>query len=106
VRLTDHAPIACSSCGHQDVEMKHVDFEAAWDGPVISRTENGDVLPIDDLIVCEQCVREAAQLFDLTTRFDAKKMRDQVKLLEAELADKTARLQSLSDAVTRQAVPA
>jgi hypothetical protein len=40
-----------------------VDFEAAYDGPVVPGTP--EPVPIDDLVICEPCLREAAVLLDL-----------------------------------------
>jgi hypothetical protein len=65
VRVTEHAPVACASCGGQYTDRRHVDFGSAWDGPVVN---SYDVIAkgvvnqqIDDLIVCESCIREAAE---------------------------------------------
>jgi hypothetical protein len=65
VRVTEHAPVACASCGGQYTDRRHVDFGAAWDGPVVN---SFDVIAkgvvnqqIDDLIVCESCILEAAE---------------------------------------------
>jgi hypothetical protein len=60
-RLTDVAPAYCSSCFGQKTELRHVDFDAAWDGPVID-PGNGIKQVIDDLIICEHCLAEAASL--------------------------------------------
>jgi hypothetical protein len=38
-----------------------VDFEAAYDGPVIPGAVN---TPVDDLIICEACLLEAFQILD------------------------------------------
>lgn len=60
----------CSACFQQHPEKVHVDFEVAWDGPHFPEgslmTDDGKVnhLPvqIDDLILCEDCVRSALML--------------------------------------------
>jgi len=39
-----------------------VDFEAAYDGPVIPGTP--EPVPVDDLILCEDCLSEAFALLD------------------------------------------
>jgi hypothetical protein len=105
VRLTDKPPFACSSCAHRWQDRQHVDFEAAWDGPVLEGFERKDNIPLDDLIVCEECVREAAQLLGLTARGDLKALKEDNKRLEAELADARSRLRDLAHAV-REGVPA
>ena len=51
----------CASCFSQNLESRHVDLEAYWDGPVID-SNNGMKQAIDDLILCETCVAEAAKV--------------------------------------------
>jgi len=53
-------PAVCAACHSAKPHAQHIDFEAAIDGPVL-RPE-GALLTIDDLIVCADCIREAAQL--------------------------------------------
>lgn len=63
MKLTNIPPAYCSSCFNQDPEALHVDMEAYWDGPVPEAKGDGyDAVAIDDLVVCEACVREAASL--------------------------------------------
>lgn len=61
MHIAHQTPVACSSCGGQYPDLQHVDFDAAWDGPVLS-DDRGNHYPVDDLIVCEQCVRAAVAL--------------------------------------------
>jgi hypothetical protein len=69
VRVTEHAPVACASCGGQYIERRHVDMGSAWDGPVVNQVDviarGVTVQQIDDLIVCENCVLEAAEALKL-----------------------------------------
>lgn len=67
-------PTHCSSCFGQNIERQHVDFDAAWDGPVFrdgvatgGSGEESNVIPvaIDDLIICDECLRQAAGLLGL-----------------------------------------
>ncbi len=62
-------PVACAACGGQYIDRRHVDFGSAWDGPVINQLEvavNGAIaMAIDDLIVCENCVRNAAEVLKM-----------------------------------------
>lgn len=53
-------PAYCASCFQQE-PVRYVDFEAAYDGPVIPGAVN---IPIDDLIICENCLGEAFELLD------------------------------------------
>lgn len=57
-------PMFCASCGSQDPEARYVDFDAAWDGPVVN-PEDGIKMQIDDLVVCENCLKEASALVGL-----------------------------------------
>jgi hypothetical protein len=63
-------PPACAACGGQYPDRKHVDFGAAWDGPVLNQAEviaeGVTPMQIDDLKVCETCVREAAEVLALS----------------------------------------
>lgn len=58
------APKYCSACHGQYPERQHVDFEAYYDGPVISESvgDNTIKVAIDDLVLCENCLASAAKL--------------------------------------------
>lgn len=67
MRTAEPAPAFCSGCFQARPDMLHVDFEVAWDGPVIQdgvATGDGATqtvsTSIDDLMLCEKCVRAAA----------------------------------------------
>jgi hypothetical protein len=68
MRVAETAPAACSACYLAQPELRHVDFEAAWDGPMFpdgvanADGEIADHVPvsIDDLIICEHCLCAAA----------------------------------------------
>lgn len=65
IHLTTTPPVVCSSCGGQYPHRRHVDFGAAWDGPMISLgSEEQGIIghSVDDLIVCEDCLKDAAEL--------------------------------------------
>lgn len=69
MKLADITPTYCSSCHCQNAELRHVDFEAYWDGPVLG----DDVkVPIDDLVLCEDCLKAGGLLIGL---IDNKAMR-------------------------------
>lgn len=56
-------PPACSAC-YQHSDRQHVDFGAAYDGPVVpGQTDVALVttVSIDDLIICEDCLGTAAR---------------------------------------------
>jgi hypothetical protein len=60
-RLASHRPPYCAAC-FQHPEGRCVDFEAAYDGPVIPGTP--EPVPVDDLVICESCLSEAFALLD------------------------------------------
>ena len=94
-KIADKPPVYCASCHRQNVELRHVDFEAYYDGPVI----NGDIkVSIDDLIICEECMRAGAELLgyikddesrDLILEYidQVDKMDKQITQLEQEKRD-------------------
>jgi hypothetical protein len=62
-KLAESRPPYCSSCFQAiQGETRCVDFEAAYDGPVVPGTP--EPVPVDDLIVCEHCLAEAFDLLD------------------------------------------
>jgi len=73
MRIANTPPPHCSSCFGPHVDRRHVDFESAWDGPTFGTDiATGDGKPvrnltvtIDDLVICEKCVEEAAGLVGL-----------------------------------------
>lgn len=60
MKIASPNPPYCSCCFNQKPEQTHIDFEAYWDGPIIEGKSFKQ--PIDDLIVCEDCLAIAAQL--------------------------------------------
>ncbi len=61
----------CASCYGQYTDRDYIDFESYWDGPVID-VHNGMKQPIDDLIICESCLRDAAKTIGLDYAKDLK----------------------------------
>lgn len=61
-KIADRTPPACASCFQAGSEKRYVDFEAAYDGPVIPGSPENQ--PIDDLVICEECLAEAFALLD------------------------------------------
>lgn len=61
IRLAETPPTHCASCYAQDVEIAHVDFGAAYDGPTFHQEVAGGIqaVPVDDLVICERCLRDA-----------------------------------------------
>lgn len=69
MKLAETPPTHCSVCFGQYVERRHVDFEVAWDGPVLKDEVAGGAgttdVSIDDIIVCEECLKLAAAVIGL-----------------------------------------
>lgn len=61
-RLAESRPPYCSACFQHPGELRCVDFEAAYDGPVMEGVPSP--VPIDDLILCEQCLASAFAILD------------------------------------------
>jgi hypothetical protein len=61
----------CSSCHCQHEQKSYVDFDAYWDGPTIDQ-EGSIKVPIDDLVICEDCLKAAGNLIGMV---DNKQMR-------------------------------
>jgi hypothetical protein len=59
-RIAYSNPPVCLACGGAKPHARHVDFEAAFDGPTFR--EEGTVVTVDDVMICEECVREGASL--------------------------------------------
>lgn len=61
-KIADTRPPFCASCFQFPGDKRCVDFEAAYDGPVIPGTP--EPVPVDDLVICEDCLAEAFDLLD------------------------------------------
>lgn len=82
-------PAYCASCYQQD-PVRYVDFEAAYDGPVIPGAPH---VTVDDLIICENCLGSAFALLD-------PKGKDQtIAELEQVVKDLTAEVQAKDKAI-------
>lgn len=80
----------CSSCFNQQLEpdVKFVDFGSAWDGGTM-RDASGMLISIDDLVICESCLRNAARLIGMGDERDEQTMKDQkeeIKRLKGHIA--------------------
>jgi hypothetical protein len=71
-RLADTPPVQCSACGLQRPDRQHVDFDAAWDGPVVEGglatgdgVVRGPAVSIDELVICDECLTVAGRLIGL-----------------------------------------
>jgi hypothetical protein len=66
---THDNPHRCSSCGQAKPTEEHVDFGAAWDGPVYNQlevaVEGATPMQIDDLKVCKTCILDAMKTLQM-----------------------------------------
>jgi hypothetical protein len=103
-KFAETPPAMCSGCFGQYPDRQHIDFESSWDGPVVeggAMGENGQVISripvsIDELILCEDCVREGASLLGLSEENTAK-----LDQLRAEIIDLKARNKGLDTYVNK-----
>lgn len=86
IHLETPSPPCCAACYQAVPEKRHVDFGASTDGPVtnvLSPDRVGVVgHVIDEIIICETCITEAAKLLGLG---DAVELLAQVEQLEATI---------------------
>lgn len=72
----------CAACHGQYLDRKHVDFEAYYDGPVVGEDIK---VAIDDLIICDECLKGAGALVGL---FPAEELKDENKELGETVEEK------------------
>jgi hypothetical protein len=85
IREAPVAPVHCASCYNQQPQMVHVDFMAAYDGPVIP---GSPPVSIDDLVVCEICVKAAGRVLGMKEAdepSEVEKLKEQLKETRAKL---------------------
>jgi hypothetical protein len=81
-------PMYCAACFNQRPELRHIDFDAATDRGY--GAEEATRVAMDDLILCENCVREGARLLSMVDRDDQTIATLQRKLDVAEKAKRQA----------------
>lgn len=86
----DVAPSYCSSCFQQKPDTPHVDLDAAWEGPVLD--VSGIKHTIDDLVLCENCIREAATY--LPEALDFRSQLDELQVKYERVVEYSHRLQA------------
>jgi hypothetical protein len=82
MKLLASAPL-CVACLNAKPNVPHVDFEAAFDGPVILTeagdhmvTPQGERVQCEWLVLCEHCVRQAAEIAAITPQLQADLQRE------------------------------
>jgi hypothetical protein len=105
VKLTD-TPAYCASCYAQKPAQRHVDLEAAYDGPVL---EGSVRVAIDDLVLCEECLTEAANLIGLVnpdeTTAELDRARERLAQQDERLLAQSAYVAQLEAAVAAKPKP-
>lgn len=92
VRVAERPPAGCAACFGQYPQRTHVDFGSSYDGPMLPAQENATGVvgvSIDELVICEECLRTAAQLLGLT---DPGQTTEQLEALTAQAEELTERL--------------
>src|SRR4051794_14453564 len=102
IRLAETAPAACASCGQRNPDARHVDFGAAGDygmAPAPGNIAGAKLVSIDDLIVCERCLTDAASVLGLedvsAQRSEAERLERTCEAAEAQFAAVAAQLERL-----------
>jgi Asp-tRNA(Asn)/Glu-tRNA(Gln) amidotransferase A subunit family amidase len=90
IRAVSPAPAYCSGCFGAKPLMRHVDFGAAWDGPMLPLPADANVVgvvghSIDDLVLCEECIATAAKILGLEDVALVRAERDQLETANDEL---------------------
>lgn len=93
MKLVDGGTPYCVSCYLQQPEVRHVDFAAAFDGPMVA--EGATKVSIDDLIVCETCLRDAVKLLGITG--DVEEVQDELRLERQQNMELRERVNGLVD---------
>jgi hypothetical protein len=101
VRISDPKPAFCVGCwqGAQE-NVRFVDFDAAFDGGQLVEERDGVIVSRiagDDLHLCEQCVRAAAQALALKPDLHARQVREirKLELAVEHFKDENRRLRDL-----------
>lgn len=79
IHIAQPAPAHCTGCFQAKPHMRHVDFGAFYDGPVMQAAIGTLPHVIDDLILCEDCLRDAGRLVGLG---DATQLNERIEALE------------------------
>jgi hypothetical protein len=97
-------PAACASCFGQYPDRTHIDFEAAYDGPVINSDDNIK-MPVDDLIVCDECLQQAARLLPNEQGERIKELERELEGQRERLVGKDVYIRQLEESVARKTLP-
>jgi hypothetical protein len=90
MRVALQNPAYCSACFGARPGEKHIDFEAAYDGPVIN-SDAGIKVAIDDLVICEKCLIAAASLIGLTNADELRAENEELGQSVEELSEQVSK---------------
>lgn len=100
MKLTSSPPY-CSCCFQQKPAVQHIDLEAYWDGPIIEGA--GYKQPIDDLILCADCLSQAGELIGLAEHkkllHERNELKQEVQQLRKYRIDTEKRLEGMRELV-------
>ncbi len=96
-QIAGRTPPYCSSCFQQQFKKRHVDYSVAWDGGTL-RDAGGTLITIDDLILCEDCVKLGA---DVLAHDPDTKMGDELRLAK-ERATEQRRLRKEAETKVKE----
>jgi hypothetical protein len=65
MHIAEIPPVCCAVCYQQNPDRIHVDTDAAYDGPLLD--VSGARHSVDDIVVCEDCVRAMASMLPEST---------------------------------------
>ena len=100
IQIAQPAPAHCSGCFQQKPQQTHVDFGAAYDGPMVPALEGATGVvghSIDELILCEDCLTQAAKLIGLENAGALVAERDQLEASNRALRMEAAGLKDYAD---------
>lgn len=84
-------------------DLEYVNFESAYDGPVIDDPNSTVKVYLDKVVICESCVAEAARLLGMEYQTDSREHLAAVEAyceqLEAEVKTKDRAISDLSHTV-------
>jgi hypothetical protein len=98
VKIAGEIPAYCSRCFQHDPNLRHVDFEVSYDGPVIPGSP--EPVAIDDLFLCENCLNEAFALLDPEgQKAEVERLADLLENADADIEAKDRMIQRLERTV-------
>ena len=96
-------PTICSVCRQPPSAYQHedrpgyVDMESAYDGPVVKVSDTMPGVYVENIVICEVCIRSAARMIGMT---DEKGTSDFVAALEADNDQLRAEEESMRRAIS------